>query len=76
MLEWFLKKKSWKYCRKFWTKTIMSEASRQIEQAEVLLLLGTAMNSEVYSKYINHFEGRYLVVILGQPRQILKQLQF
>lgn len=69
----------------------MSEASRQIEQAEVLLLLGTAMNSEVYSKYINHFEGRYLVVIheeahfmddktdlviLGQPRQILKQLQF
>ena len=71
--------------------TIMSEASRQIEQAEVLLLLGTAMNSEVYSKYINHFEGRYLVVIheeahfmddkadlviLGQPRQILKQLQF
>lgn len=70
---------------------IMSEASRQIEQADVLLLLGTSIGSEVYSKYLKYFEGRYLIVIhkekqflderadlliLEEPRKILGKLKF
>lgn len=42
---------------------VMSEASRQIERADALILLGTTMESEVYSKYIDYFEGKYLVII-------------
>ena len=68
-----------------------SEASRQIEQADVLLLLGTSIGSEVYSKYLNYFEGRYLILIhkerqflderadlliLEEPRKVLEKLKF
>lgn len=42
---------------------VMSEASRQIERAETLILLGTTMESEVYSKYIDYFEGNHLIII-------------
>lgn len=71
--------------------TIMSEASSQVEQADVLLLLGTSVASEVYSKYLNHFEGRYLILIhkerqflderadlliLEEPRKVLEKLKF
>ena len=38
--------------------TIMSEATRQVEQAEVLMLMGTSMESEVFSKYVRYFEGK------------------
>lgn len=70
---------------------VMAEASRQIEQAETLLLLGTSMKSEVFSKYLNYFEGRHLVVIhkeshftdskadlvlLEEPRKVLERLVF
>lgn len=70
---------------------VMSEASRQIERADALILLGTTMESEVYSKYIDYFEGEYLViihkeehhsdhnadlVICGNPKDVLSQLDF
>ena len=43
--------------------TLMSEATRQIESAEVLLLLGTSMDSDVFSKYVKYFDGGKLVII-------------
>ena len=42
---------------------IMTKATWEIENADVLLLVGTSLESEVFSKYINYFEGRKLVVI-------------
>lgn len=42
---------------------LMSRAVGEIENAEVLLLLGTSLGSEVFSKYIRYFEGKKLVVI-------------
>ena len=71
--------------------SIMSEATRQVEQAEVLMLMGTGMESEVFSKYVRYFEGKKLViihkdehymdekadlVILDEPKNILPRLGF
>ena len=71
--------------------SIMSEATRQVEQAEVLMLMGTSMESEVFSKYVRYFEGKKLViihkdehfmdekadlVILDEPKNILPRLGF
>lgn len=50
--------------------TIMSEASRQIESAETLLLLGTALDSEVYRQYVRHFAGKYLIIIHKKPHYL------
>lgn len=70
---------------------LMSEATRQIERADVLLLLGTGMNSEVFSKYVRYFHGRKLViihkesklmdekadlVILDEPKNVLPKLGY
>ena len=71
--------------------TIMSEATRQVEQAEVLMLMGTSMESEVFSKYVRYFEGKKLViihneehfmdekadlVIIDEPKNVLPKLGF
>lgn len=70
---------------------LMSEATRQVEQAEVLILAGTGLASEVFSKYVRYFEGRKLViihkdahfmdekadlVIIEEPKNILPRLGF
>ena len=71
--------------------SIMSEATRQVEQAEVLMLMGTSMESEVFSKYVRYFEGKKLViihneehfmdekadlVIIDEPKNVLPKLGF
>ena len=50
--------------------TLMSEATRQIESAEVLLLLGTSISSEVFSKYVRYFEGSKLVIVHREPHDL------
>ena len=68
---------------------VMSEATRQVEQAEVLMLMGTSMESEVFS--IKCFEGSKIVlihneetlmdekadlVIIDEPKNVLPRLGF
>lgn len=63
----------------------------EINRAEVLLLLGTNLNSEVFSHYIKYFQGKYLVIIhqrshylddnadmvfIDQPKNILSRLGY
>ena len=79
-----------------WVRGLMGGSSyaagtRQVEQAEVLMLMGTSMESEVFSKYVRYFEGKKLViihkdehfmdekadlVILDEPKNILPRLGF
>ena len=62
-----------------------------IKRAEVLQLLGTNLNSEVFSHYIKYFQGKYLVIIhqrshylddnadmvfIDQPKNILSRLGY
>lgn len=42
---------------------LTSKAAAEVEKAEVLLLLGTTLTSEVYSNYVKFFNGKTLVVI-------------
>lgn len=42
---------------------LMTKTSNEISKAEVLLLLGTNLDSEVFANYIKYFTGRWLVVI-------------
>ncbi len=42
---------------------LISRAVEQISKAEVLLLLGTNLNSDVFGQYIKYFNGKYLVII-------------
>ena len=42
---------------------LMTKATWEIENADTLILLGTTLDSEVFSKYIKYFEGRNLVII-------------
>lgn len=42
---------------------LMTKATLEIENADVLILLGTTLDSEVFSKYVNYFDGTSLVVI-------------
>lgn len=70
---------------------LMRDTSIEIEKAEVLLVLGTTLQSEVFGSYIRYFEGKYLVVIhqrahhsdtkadlviLDQPKNVLSKLDF
>jgi len=42
---------------------VMTRTTEEIEKAEVLLLLGTTMQSEVFSNYVRYFNGKELVII-------------
>ena len=68
---------------------LVTQAVEEINRAEVLLLLGTNLNSEVFSHYIKYFQGKYLVIIhqrshylddnadmvfIDQPKNILSRL--
>ena len=70
---------------------LVTQAVEEINRAEVLLLLGTNLNSEVFSHYIKYFQGKYLVIIhqrshylddnadmvfIDQPKNILSRLGY
>lgn len=42
---------------------LMTKTTSEISKAEVLLLLGTTLDSDVFGSYIKYFTGRWLVVI-------------
>lgn len=46
---------------------LVTKTTEAVERAEVLLLLGTTMKSEVFANYIRYFDGKYLVVIHKEP---------
>lgn len=46
---------------------IMTRTTEEIEKADVLLLLGTTMQSEVFSNYVRYFNGKALVIIHSEP---------
>lgn len=69
---------------------LVTQAVEEINRAEVLLL-GTNLNSEVFSHYIKYFQGKYLVIIhqrshylddnadmvfIDQPKNILSRLGY
>ena len=41
----------------------MTRTTEEIGKAEVLLLLGTTLNSDVFSHYIRYFSGKHLILI-------------
>lgn len=41
----------------------MTKTTLEISKADTLLLLGTALDSEVFHQYIKYFSGRWLVII-------------
>lgn len=70
---------------------LLSRAVDEIAKADVLLLLGTSLNSEVFGNYIKYFGGKYLIIIhkhshylddtadmvfLDHPRNILPLLGY
>lgn len=69
----------------------MTRTTEEISKADVLLLLGTSIDSDVFRQYIKYFEGRWLViihqrehykdykadlVIIDQPKNILPKLGY
>ena len=70
---------------------IMTRTTEEVEKAEVLLLLGTTLRSDVFSNYFRYFHGKYLVaihrrphysdakadmVIIDEPGHVLEQLGY
>lgn len=70
---------------------LMRDTTLEVEKAEVLLVLGTTLESEVFANYIRYFQGKYLViihqrehysdnaadlVIIDQPKNVLGQLGY
>lgn len=47
---------------------LMTRTSREIAKAQVLLLLGTSLDSEVFGNYIKYFQGGTLVIIHQHSR--------
>lgn len=50
--------------------SIMSRTTEEIARADVLLVLGTSLRSEVYSNYIRYFQGGKMVIIHRIPRPL------
>ncbi len=48
----------------------MSRTAEEISKADVLLLLGTSLRSDVYSQYIRYFTGREIIMIHRLPRPL------
>lgn len=42
---------------------VMTRAAAEVEKAELLILLGTNMNSELFSNYIRYFGGKEIVIV-------------
>ena len=70
---------------------LMTRATKEIENADVLVLLGTTLDSELFSKYIKYFEGSNLIIIhkeyhhsderadlfiLDEPKNVLPKLGY
>ena len=45
---------------------MIAEIARQLEKADVLILLGTGIDSEVFKNYIKYYKGNKLAVIHTQ----------
>ena len=69
----------------------MTKATVEIDRADVLLLLGTNVDSEVFGQYIKYFKGNWMIiihqrphfkdrvadlVIIDQPRNVLPELGY
>lgn len=69
----------------------MTRTTEEIEKAEVVLLLGSTLKSEVFSHYIRYFEGSELIIIhkcehymdtkanitiLDEPKNVLHKLGY
>ena len=48
----------------------MSRTAQEISRADLLLLLGTSLRSDVYSQYIRYFKGSSLIMIHCLPRPL------
>ena len=48
----------------------MSRTAQEISRADLLLLLGTSLRSDVYSQYIRYFKGSGLIMIHRLPRPL------
>lgn len=46
---------------------LVTKTTEAVERAEVLLILGTTMKSEVFANYIRYFNGKYMVVVHKEP---------
>lgn len=42
---------------------VMTRATVEMEKAELLILLGTNLNSELFSNYIRYFDGKEIVIV-------------
>lgn len=49
---------------------LVARATLEIEKADVLLVLGTTLKSEVFAHYIRYFEGSRLVIIHKTPHHM------
>ena len=45
----------------------MTKATVEIDRADVLLLLGTNVDSEVFGQYIKYFKGNWMIIIHQRP---------
>ena len=48
----------------------MTRSTREIEKADVLLLLETTIDSELYANYIKYFSGSKLVIIHEEENRL------
>lgn len=48
----------------------MTRTTEEIAKADTLLLLGTALDSEIFRHYIKYFTGRHLVIIHKEPHYL------
>ncbi len=70
---------------------ILTEATTEVKKADLLLLLGTTLRSEVFHGFLEHFDGSTLaiiheendmadkhadLVIYAQPKDVLKELGY
>lgn len=49
---------------------LMSRTAQEISKADVLLVLGTSLRSEVYRHYIRYFQGKWMIIIHRIPRPL------
>lgn len=49
---------------------VMSRTAQEVERADMLLLVGTSLSSDVYSQYIRYFGGDKIAIINRGPRPL------
>ena len=49
---------------------MVSRTTQEISRADVLLVLGTSLRSDVYSHYIRYFQGKKMIIIHRLPRPL------